>query len=206
MPNRTVVSIVEDYILSSFKLGFSVKNKLVKYKLLARLRFLALGLCCIFSLSCGGGGGGNGFIGAAIVNLDASPHTVDTGDRTQISTDISEVHENGIIVKFRYPVGLTYVSDSSFLEVGSTRIDVGPSVNRGDGTYIYLVFFFDADIFRSQRQGRLTFELEARSEVLDGRVEVDPDVDDPNIDNDEEFDIDSPEFRAESDAFIEVLD
>ena len=170
-----------------------------------RLKILALGIFCVLGLSCGGGGGGGGFIGAAIVSLSTSPNSIDTGDRSQVKTEISEVHENGIILKFRYPTGLTYVSDSSFLVVGSTRIDVGPSVNRGDGTHIYLVYFFDADIFRSGRAGTFTFELEARSEVTDGSVEVDPDVDDPEINNDNEFDLDNPEFRSESDSFIEVL-
>ncbi|MEZ4754763.1 MAG: hypothetical protein R3A13_10730 [Bdellovibrionota bacterium] len=144
----------------------------MRLKILFFCMFCLLGLTS-YGLGCGGGGGGGGFVGAAVVNVSNSPRSIDTGDRTQVKTTISEVHDNGISLKFRYPTGLTYVSDSSFLIVGSSRIDVGPTINQGDGTHIYLVYYFDADTFRSGRAGTLTFELEARSEVSDGRVEVD---------------------------------
>lgn len=171
-----------------------------------RVKLLFFTAICVLGIGCGGGGGGDSFVGAARVSVSSSPSRIDTGDRTLVKVEISEIHENGISLKIRFPTGLTYVSDTSFLTVGSTRFDVGPTVNRGDGTNIYLVYYFDSDTFGDGKRGTFVLELEGRSEVLEGMIEVDPDVDDLTIDNADEFDIDSPEFRSESDTSIEVLD
>ena len=172
-----------------------------------RVKLLFFTIICAFGVSCGGGGGGGGgFVGAARVNVNASPNRIDTGDRTQVRVEISEVHENGISLKIRFPAGLTYVSDTSFLEVGRDDLDVGPTINRGADNFIYLVYYFSGDLFEDDRRGTFTLQLVGVSEVMDGEIEVDPDVDDPTIPNDREFDIDNPEFRAESDTSIEVLE
>jgi len=155
-------------------------------------------------LSIAGGGGGGGFIGAAIVSINLSPSVIDTGDRTQIETWISEVHENGIILKFRYPAGLTYVRDTAILEANEQQLDIGPAKNVASGNYRYLVFFFTREQFGEDNYGKLTFQLEGKAVVADGKVEVDADVDDPLIDNSVEFDPRNPEFVAEDEAGIKV--
>ena len=50
----------------------------------------------------------------------------------------------------------------------------------------------------------LTLELTGNSRLKDGSVEVDADVNDPGIPDDQEFDVNQPQFEAESDASIEV--
>lgn len=157
------------------------------------------------STGCGGGGGG-GFVGAARVFLDASPNKVDTGDRVSVETRIEELHENGIALKFRYPVGLDYVASTSFLRVDGETIDVGPTENVRVEDYRFLVFYLGEPEFGEERDGTLTFELEASAEIPEGQIEVDPDVDDINVSNTTEFNRNDPEFRAEDATDIEVVD
>ena len=171
------------------------------------LRTLLLITCILNATSCGGGGGGGGddFIGAAQVFIDVNPSTIDVGDRARVTTDISEVHQNGISLKFKYSSALTYVASSSFLKANGEEIDVSPYENQSDGNNIYLVFYFSPEDFGEDLEGKLTFELEAVDELENGKVEVDADVDDPDIDNRNEFNINSPEFAAEDGDFIEVV-
>lgn len=166
--------------------------------------------------ACGGGGGGGGgdpFYGAANVNVRTTPSRIDSGDRTQVSMELSEVHENGIAVKIRFPAALRYVPASSFLNVGSKEIDVTPTVIQTDQSedVTYVVFYLTQSQFKRSsgeyrgESGTLLIQLEGRREVIEGEVEVDPDVDDPAEDNAVEFDINSPEFAAEGSARIEVI-
>ena len=162
-------------------------------------------LACILAIAdCGGGGGGDDFIGAAQVSISAAPTQIDTGDRTLIKVNISEVHENGIALKLRFPTGLFYVLNSSFVTVNGADVNTGPAVSTGAGNYNYLVFYFPQSVFGRDSQGDLTVQLEGNSEVIDGRVEVDADVDDPLIDNAVEFDPDNPEFEAEDSVSVQV--
>jgi hypothetical protein len=164
---------------------------------------------------CGGGGGGGGesFFGAANVSVRATPSRIDSGDRTQVTMELSDVHENGIGVKIRFPAGLRYVQASSFLMVDEKEIDVSPTVNQTIETeeLTYLVFYLSqAQFRRSSREyngepGTLIIQLEGRKAVSDGEIEVDPDVDDPDEDNQVEFDINNPEFVPEGSASIEVV-
>lgn len=166
--------------------------------------------------SCGGGGGGGGegdFVGAARVSISSSPREIDSGDRTLVSIRLSDVHENGIAVKIRYPSGLRYVPSTSFLMVGERELDVSPSVNATDEKedLTYLVFYLSQSQFRRSSQryngenGVLTVQLEGRDTVVEGEIEVDPDVDDPAEDNAIEFDLTSPEFVSEASSSISVI-
>jgi hypothetical protein len=172
---------------------------------------------CAGALACGGGGGGSGgsdsFFGAANVDVRVSPSKIDSGDRTQVQIELSDVHENGIAVKIRFPSGLRYVPGSSFLLIDSKEIDVDPTAVQTDNAedLSYVVTYLSQNQFRRSSQeyngesGTLIIQLEGRKAVVDGEVEVDPDVDDPAEDNSIEFDISNPEFVAESSASIEVL-
>lgn len=157
---------------------------------------------------CGGGGGGGGddFIGAAQLSMTASPRRIDTGDRTEVRIDISRLHPNGIALKIRFPAGLDYVTSSSVLEVDDTDIDVTPSINQEKASDVYLVYYISPEQIEEEATGVLLFELEGKKELKEGSIEVDADVDDPEIDNATEFDIDKPQFGAEQEVTIEVTE
>jgi hypothetical protein len=168
------------------------------------------------TIGCGGGGGGGGggeFVGAANVSVRCTPNKIDSGDRTQVKIELSNVHENGIAVKIRYPSGLKYVPSSSFLMINERELDVSPTVNATSDKedLTYLVFYLSQSQFRRSNQeysgesGTLLVQLEGRDTVVDGEIEVDPDVDDPAEDNSVEFDITSPEFISEASASISVI-
>ncbi len=172
----------------------------------ARLLSPALGVfIALFSVGCGGGGGGGGgFVGAANVSLQARPTSIDTGDNTRLTVQISEVHEDGIALKVRFPKALTYVPDSAILDADDTEYDVTPEDNVSINNYTYLVFYFDRSTFGNADFGSFTLELKAKTEVEDETIGVDADIDDPLVDNTHEFQSDNPEFAAESEVSIRV--
>lgn len=183
---------------------------------IVRSTILSLTLLCSISAGCGGGGGGGGdtsFSGAANVSIQASPSKIDTGSRTLVSVDISDVVDSGIALKMRYPLGLKYVASSAFLYVGEKEIDLTPTINtdvtKDDQTF--LVFYMPQAQFKRSgqdyegEQATMKLQLEGREEVQNGEIEVDPDVDDPAEDNSSEFKVDTPEFEAEDSTPIEVV-
>lgn len=165
---------------------------------------IALISLSIFTTACGGGGGDDEVTGAARVRIQASPSTIDTGDRTLVRTNISELHRDGILLKFFYPEGLDFVLDSATLEIDGRELSVFPAFNGLDERGIYLVFFLGEEEFGTRKEGILRFELEANDAVNDGEITVDADVDDRLISNDEEFDVSNPEFEPEDGASIDV--
>ncbi len=179
---------------------------------------LCLGIAAFTAtcIGCGGGGGGSGsgdFVGAANVDVRCAPGRIDSGDRTQVYIELSNVHKNGIAVKVRFPSGLKYIPSSSFLMVGERELDVSPTVNltSDEDDVTYIVFYLSQAQFRRSNQeysgesATLLVQLEGRKTVVDGEIEVDPDVDDPAEDNATEFDLANPEFIAESSASISVV-
>lgn len=157
--------------------------------------------------NCGGGSGdGDTFVGAGRVSLQTQPSTIDVGDRTLVSASISNVNDDGIMVKFRIPAGLVYVLNTAFLEVDDREIDIGPDVNVevDSENFVYIVFFLSQSIFGEQNRGVLTLQLEGVDSVGNGQVAVDIDVDDPLINNPGEFDAQSPEFQVEDEVDIKV--
>ena len=56
----------------------------------------------------GGGGGGGNFSGAANVQINAEPKEIDAGDHMRIRTFVSDIHENGIALKFQFPAKMTF--------------------------------------------------------------------------------------------------
>ena len=192
--------------MNSFELLKTMKNRF--------LSLLTLPLTLGFLTACGGGGGGGGdFAGAATVTLDVQPSQIDTGDRAQVSTQVGDVHSNGIALKFRYPPGLKYVHSSAFLSVQDKDYDISPTVNvaSNEDDAIYLIFYMPQKLFTTSGEeyngqpGTVTFQLVGRSEVDDGLDEVDAVVDDSATDNSVEFDLANPEFVAEDQASISVV-
>jgi hypothetical protein len=183
---------------------------------ISRSIILAATFFAFTGVGWGGGGGGGGdtsYSGAANVSIRATPSKIDTGSRTQVSIDISDVVESGIAIKIRYPIGLKYVPSSAFLNVGEKELDLTPTINvdvsKDDETY--LVFYVTQSQFKRSgqdydgEQATMTLQLEGREAVQNGEIEVDPDVDDPAEDNAVEFNVDTPEFEAEDSTPIEVV-
>ncbi len=161
---------------------------------------------CLILSSCGGGGGGggDGFRGAGDVNLSVEPSSIDVGDRMLVTAEISNINEDGIIVKFEYPEQLSYVLNTAYLEVDGDEVDIGPSANVTVDGVTYLVFFLSIDELGDNNFGRLYVQLRGDSEVSKESVRIDLDVDDPLIDNPGEFDPNDPEFQAVDEQGIEV--
>ena len=153
--------------------------------------------------ACGGGGGGDDFVGAGNVSIRVSPGTIDVGDRLQVTIEVTEVNEDGVILKFQYPRGLSYVPNSAFLIVDGEELDVGPTINQSIDDETFLVFFFSNEIFGDNDRGDLEFQLRGDDEA-DGEIGVDIDVDNPLVGNDIEFQITAPEFQAEDKVTVEV--
>ncbi len=168
---------------------------------------------CFTACGGGGGGGGEAFVGAATVSIRLQPSVIDSGDRTQVTIDVGDIHDNGIALKVRFPNGLRYVPASTVLEINDQTTKLTPTVNAlaEDENSVYLVFYLSQSLFSSGSEyngemGTLQLQLEGRKAVKDGKVEVDADVDDPQESNSTEFSLDNPEFVAEDEAFIRVVE
>lgn len=163
---------------------------------------------------CGGGGGDDSsdFSGAANVSMSVNPSTLDSGDRALVSVEVSDVHANGIALKFRYPNGLAYVPKSGALFVDEKKVTIKPVVTAvsADEASVYLVYYLPQKLFRRASQqyagepGTVEFQLVGKTAVNDGLIEVDADVDDPTVSNTTEFNISKPEFLAEDQQSISV--
>ncbi len=177
------------------------------------LRITLLATACSLPFAgCGGGGGGSdSFVGAANVSLAVSPTQIDSGDRTEVAVTLSNVIEDGIALKIRFPDALTYVRSSALLLVGQKEVDITPKFKGvGEDSDRYLVFYLPQSLFRRSGQeyqgeeGTVVLQLEGVDAVTDGLIEVDVDVDDPLQDNDAEFSVSNPEFDAEASSPISV--
>jgi hypothetical protein len=165
-------------------------------------------------LGCGGGGGDDSsdFSGAANVSMSLNPSTLDSGDRTLVRVEVSDVHLNGIALKFRYPAGLVYVPNSATIIVDEKETKIKPRVNAvtSDDESVYLVFYLPQKLFRRAGQeyagepGTVEVQLVGKGAVREGLVEVDADVDDPGVADTLEFNISKPEFLAEDQQSITV--
>ncbi len=158
-------------------------------------------------VSCGSHGGDNNEAFSAIVNISANPNVVDTGDRTQLVVKISEVHQNGILLKIRFPKSLSYVADSSYIIASSSsdkKTKVTPEEKGKKYEYTYLVYFLNPKQFGDKNKGKLYFELKALKAEKNVAVEVDPDVNDPAIPDDKEFSIVDPDFSADAVTYVTI--
>lgn len=166
---------------------------------------LVLVIAALALPSCGGGGGGGGgFIGAALVNVKSSPNRIDTGDRTLITSEVDEIHENGILLKYKYPTGLTYVLGTAFIEVDGEEIDLDPAVNVSSSNTSYLIFSLKDNLFGENRNGTLSFELQGVAGVNDGEIAIDADLIDDAGGVTVQFDVENPDFQEEDTASIAV--
>lgn len=174
-------------------------------KLLSSLLLVALISPVIHSCG-GGGGGGSDETLAADVSITAAPGTIDPGDRSLITVGAWNVHPDGILLEVRFPVGLTYRTDSAEFEIDGQKTSIRPAINEADATNVYLIFAFDQSDFGSdgKKEGKVTFEIQAAKAGIDGLVEVDPVIREPGVPVSQQFDIANPLFGAKDEDNIVV--
>jgi hypothetical protein len=181
----------------------SSKNSLFSNPLSIFASFVLL--LTLFVAACGGGGGGGAFSGAANVDINAEPRNIDAGDRMKVRTYISDLHKNGIALKFSFPAKMSYVASTALIVTSDgNEIDISPTNNIGSKDSNYLVFYLQPSDFGDDELGYVEFELSGNESVSDGKLAVDPDVDDPTVDNSVEFNVDAPQFDEEDSISISV--
>lgn len=154
----------------------------------------------------GGGGGGDQFVGAALVNIDAVPRETDPGKRVQVTARINEVHPDGVFVKLRIPDGFSYAPGTGRFSLGDTKRTIDPLFNLAaskEGA-VYLVFDTPRSLFGEDNEGTLVLELNADSGVQSGNIEIDADVNDPNIADSAEFSVENAEFDVQDEVSVKV--
>ncbi|MBX7137109.1 MAG: hypothetical protein K1X83_03925 [Oligoflexia bacterium] len=162
-------------------------------------------------IGCGGGGGGGGGDetgdGAAVppaLEIRANPNEFDSGDRTSVTVRLYDITRDPFILKVRYPKGLKYVNNSSFVVIDDQLYDIGPDKERSSSDFTYLVYFMDADLFFENREGTVHFQLEATKNTGEVEIEGDADVDNPLVDNSGEFNVNTPQFDPQDSTEIKV--
>lgn len=161
--------------------------------------FIYIFLLC-FLLSCGGGGGGESdFVGGANVSIAVRPDKVDTGDHVLLRTVISDVYKDGIALKFRYPVALSFVPESAYFEADGEDVKITPNYEEfaASGRFVYLVFFLtQPEIIEN---GAVVYlELKADSIMEEADISVDADI------NTGEFNVNEPQFSPQDIVSVEL--
>ncbi len=209
--------------------------------IIAILTLFCVFLLLIFPLGCGGGGGSDFSYSGASIHLDVSPTKIETGGRLQVSVSLSDVNEDGVMLKVRFPKNFEYVLNSSSLLIdkyshdispyylvasdvsvtptpipeGSTDISsrfapraatTTPDSTADTGPFWYLVYFLSSNQFGNGKEGSIIFQLRGVSTLESGYIEIDADVDDPNIEKEDEFSVYNPQFSAEDKITVAVQD
>ncbi len=160
-----------------------------------KIKYLALiiGFACLSSACGGGGGSGSSDDQPGELSIQIAPDAIDTGDRTTVRFFITEPNPDGIIVKVRFPLGLRYVIGSSELVIGGVTTRTAPTNSVSDSTYRYLTYFF-REGFLIENSAELRFRLSGVEAVTSGAIEGDIDLNDPTIDDQDEFSVSTPNF------------
>lgn len=160
-----------------------------------RMLFLLLALC-----SCGGGGGGEPdplSTKPADVSLTISSGNVLVGDRLAVRGDLSDIHPNGIVVKWRVPRSMVRVSNTEVLTLpGDQRVEISPMLDDEKGDFRYIVYVFPSSTFDKNRRARIDLQLRATKPVDDALVELDVDIFDTSKPSSKQFDLNRPLFGA----------
>lgn len=149
----------------------------------------------LFAAGCGGGGdGGDG--GPANVDISAFPEKLDAGDLTNVKITISDVNEDGIMLKIRTPLGLDYVNDTGYLKVDDVLINLDPDFYQADSKFNYLVYFLPRNYFGESNYGELTVQYQGSGAIPAGTIDVDADLDNPAVSHGKQFTVSAPNFTA----------
>lgn len=182
------------------------KMKAIKLCYLAIPVLMALPGC---GMGGGGGGGGATDGNPASVSLNVSPGRIDSGDRTRVSIVIRDFipeQNDGVIVKIRFPSGLSYVARSAISYRNDDKNGVPVTANLWPADEAnYLVIFWQIPSETAKARREISLLLEGSYEVENGVIEVDLDREDSLIPNDQEFDVENPQFTPLAAAGIEVV-
>ena len=161
----------------------------------------SIGLAAL--ISCGGSGGGsNDERSPGSVGIDASPQTVDTGDRIAVTIFLENIHPDGVILKVRIPEQFGLAIGSTRLTIGEdkynevTPLESGKGRNSDDSNLRYIVYSLPSTLFSSENRGSLIFLARADAAIKNGRIEIDLDTNDNAIPDRNEFSLTSPHFTA----------
>ncbi len=154
-------------------------------------------------VGCGGSGGGSSTEKSpGSVGIDASPRTVDTGDRIAVTVFLEEIHPNGVILKIRMPEQFQLATGSTTLTIGNdiydeiSPMESGKGRNSEDANLRYLTYSLPGSLFTNQNRGTLVFIARADAALGKGRIEVDIDTNDQAVPDRQEFSLTSPHFTS----------
>jgi hypothetical protein len=157
---------------------------------------LLLALC-----SCGGGGGGGEpdplSTNPADVTLTISSGHILVGDRLAVRSELSDIHINGIVVKWRVPRSMVRVSNTELLTLpGDQKVQISPMLDDEKGDFRYIVYVFPSSTFDKNRRARIDLQLRATKPIDDALVELDVDIFDTSKPPSKQFDLNRPLFGA----------
>lgn len=154
--------------------------------------------------SCGGGGGGGGGGGAesnypGYVEFHVERDSLDSGDLTDITVTVTDVHRDGVFLKFHYPSSLAYRSGSAIMHSGDEEswTMTSPFDAASNGADKYLVFRVSPPPEDQNNRVRVGFTLRAVSGDPYAYVEVELDNNDPSLPDNLEFHDSSPQFSSD---------
>ena len=167
-------------------------------------------ILCFALTSCGGGGGGGDQITppplvGAHVEIALSNDTIGVGDRFRTTVTLSDVDDNGVIVKIRFPSALFYIIDSSVLTADGESMAIEPFVGpRTTSSETVMAYYFPRSAFGGSTEGELVFNFRGGSVLESGKIEVDEDIHNPDKTLPQQFSIRNPLFSAEDSKDITV--
>jgi hypothetical protein len=121
-----------------------------------------------------------------------------------VTTHVSNLHPDGILLKFRYPKQLSYVDGTAVLRVNDSKAEITPIDNVVAGSVSYLVFHLTQANIGPDSDGTIAFELKAERGNVDGSIDVDPTIVDTSQPVTSQFNPDNPEFGAKDSAGISI--
>lgn len=127
---------------------------------------------------------------------------MDTGDMIRVRIALEDLNRDGVILKVRYARSLKYQRNSAFINTDPNNGDHSqtqrfPGAEEQTGTTDrYLVFFFDRNLYRRNKELVAEFDLKAMTPDENAYVEVDLDKNDPNVPDKGEFSLNRPLFSA----------
>jgi len=141
---------------------------------------------------------------AFFVDVSVEPSHIDSGDRTTVRINFGNLQDPAVAIKVRFPEQLSYVDRSGYFVIGGEVFRDVPDDGGTASPYSFVVFYFRTAELSLDPTGELVFELEGFSDIRDGKVGVDIDIDNPDISNLEEFSISDPRFDALAEDDIQV--
>lgn len=144
--------------------------------------------------------------GTAYLDVEADPEIIDQGDKTFVRIRVDDIKDEEFFLKVRYPAGMEYLKDSSFVESDGKDISRDPNQEfyNAEEDKNYLIYWLSKEEIDDEDDTTVTLNLVGRSRVSSGKIEVDADLDDPEIANSREVKEEDPQFGAEASVDIQV--